>query len=514
VSLAFEALFVGLFLQWREHRTFRSLLLPLVLVVVWINVHVTGVLGVMVALAFFGEAGLDDLLSGRYDRLLTYAGYAVLFVGASYLHHELSSPIPHLLRFDPRWNGVIQEFEVRAFADYELPLRLYWVFAALSLPALFVRRQWAPIVLLLFLGYQGVRMYKFTSHMLVLTMPFVAIGLQYYWDQVRARASEGGARLFAAALAAAAAVVLAFDVYWIYGRPILPLNMSTDARFFPVPLVHYMKDTGARGRVFNHYDFGAYLFFNFDQDIKVFIDQRTNILYPIDVFEEWRRIATVPEAMKSAADKYRFTYVVSRPDQEIVTAPAIESGLFGLEYVDNAGALFVRGRGRFPETERYLFYPRCMDDDAIRKSVAEYATAKRTLPPDSMLTQYLTLLNLYTQTKDKASLFGTLYWTSSSPVARLASELAYRTGQKQAALVYLNAMEFKGVDDQLAIARLLIELGRPDVAASLLESMSSASGLRADQRIEAAKLRGAAKHPDGRPVERARDHCDVLSKIY
>src|SRR6185312_3033693 len=82
------------------------------------------------------------------------------------------------------------------------------------------------------------------------------------------------------------------------GRPILPLNMGTDARFFPVPLVTYMKDTGVRGRVFNHYDFGAYLFFHFDQDIKVFIDQRTNILYPIELFEEWRRIATVPEEMR------------------------------------------------------------------------------------------------------------------------------------------------------------------------------------------------------------------------
>ena len=62
----------------------------------------------------------------------------------------------------------------------------------------------------------------------------------------------------------------------------LGAHARTEDRFFPARLVQHMKDTGVRGRVFNHYDWGAYLFFNFDQDIKVFIDQRTNILYDVN----------------------------------------------------------------------------------------------------------------------------------------------------------------------------------------------------------------------------------------
>jgi hypothetical protein len=276
-----------------------------------------------------------------------------------------------------------------------------------------------------------------------------------------------------------------------------------------------MKDTGVRGRVFNHYDWGAYLFFNFDQDIKVAIDQRANILYDIDTFLEWRRIATVPGEMKKAADKYQFNYVISRPDQFIVSEPAIESGVFGLEYVDSIGALFVRGRGRFPETQRYLYSPRCLDDDAIRKSAAEYAVARATLPDNSIVTQYLLLLQMYTSTRDKASLFHTLYWTSSSTVARLASELAYRSGEKQASLAYLDAMEFKGVDDAIMSAKVLIELGRFDTAEAFLKSPASASTLRDDQKIRISELLRTIKdHGALKTDPAAKDHCAFLAKIY
>jgi hypothetical protein len=533
-SLAFEALFVGLFLGWRNNRTLRQLVLPVVLLVVWINFHVTGVIGVVIAFAFFAEAGVDEILKGRYRRVFIFAGYAALFFFASFLHHELSSPIPHLLRFDPRWAGFIQEFEVRDFADYELPLRMYWVFMVLSLPALFVRRYWSGILLLLVAGYQGVRMYKFTSHMLMLTMPFVALSFQHYWNEIGARGNGRAKRLFAGGVSVAAAVVILFDVYWIYGNPYLPLSLATNDRFFPVGLVKYMKERGVRGRVFNHYDWGAYLFFAFDQDIKVFIDQRTNILYDVDLFLEWLRIATVPDDMKKAAEKYQFNYIVSRPDQLIVSEPAIESGVFGLEYVDNAGALFVKGRGRFPETQRYLYSPRCIDDDAMKKSAAEYAVAMASLPRDSIVTQYLLLLQLYASTKDKASLFKTLQWTSSSTVARLASELAYRSGEKEASLVYLDAMRFKGVDDQITIAKVLIELGRFDTAEAVLESPVKAVGLRDDQKISIAGLLHTIRdHGELRIVDpavyketqsfaddyartkgRPQDHCEFLAKIY
>lgn len=533
-SLAFEALFIGLFLKWRDTRTSRQLVLPLVLLVVWINVHVTGVIGLVIAFAFFAEAGIDDILHGHYRQVLISTGYVALFFFASFLHHELATPIPHLMRFDAQWAGFIQEFEVRDFSAYELPLRIYWVFLVLSLPALWARRYWSGILLVLLAGYQGVRMYKFTSHMLMLTMPFVAISLQYYRNEIDARGNARARRLFAGAVSVTAAVVLLVDVFWIYGRPVLPLNMGTDERFFPVGLVKYMKDTGVRGRVFNHYDWGAFLFFHLDQDIKVAIDQRTNILYDLPTFLEWLRMATDPAEMKKGAEKYQVNYVVARPDQLIVSESAIASGLFGLDYVDNVGALFVRGRGRFPETQRYLYSPRCIDDAAMKNSAAEYAVARATLPANSVMTQYLLLLQVYASATDKASLFKTLSWTSSSTVERLASELAYRSGEKNAALAYLGAMEFKGVDDQIMIAKILIEIERFDTAEVFLEAAAEAPRLRDDQRIAIARLLHTVRdHRELKIVPPAlyadtqnfadeyvrtkgqpQDHCAFLATIY
>src|SRR5262249_34408549 len=155
--------------------------------------------------------------------------------------------------------------------------------------------------------------------------------------------------------------------------------------------------------------------------------------------------------------------------------------------IDNSSALFVKGRGRFPETQRYLYYPRCIDNEAMKKFGAEYAVARATLPKDSILTQYLLLLQLYVSTKDKASLFRT-YWTPSSTVARLASDLAYRSGEKEASLVYLSTMQFRGVDDHIAMAKILIELDRFEAAEAVLASPAKAAALRDDQRITIAEL--------------------------
>jgi len=514
-SLAFEALFVGLFLKWRDNRSPRQLVLPFLLLVVWMNVHTTGVIGVVIAFAFFAEAGLDELLQGRIGRAFVPAGYAALFFAASFLHHELSSPIPLLLHFDSRWTTYIKEFEANDVTRYEVPLRVYWALMALSLPALVVRRYWAGILLVLIAGYQGISLYKFTPHMLMLTMPFVVIGLQYYRNEIGEKGNARARTLFAGAIAVAAAAAILIDAQFVYARPILPLNMGTDDRFFPAGLVKHMRDTGVRGRVFNHYDWGAYLFFNFDQDIKVAIDQRANILYDIDTFLGWRRMATDPEEMKKAAEKYQFNYVVSRPDQSIVSQAAIESGVFGLEYVDSVGALFVRGRGRFPETQRYLYSPRCLDDDAIRRAAAEYAVAKATLPADSILTQYLLLLNMYASTNDKAGLFHTLYWTSSSTVARLASELAYRSGEREASLAYLDTMEFRGADDSIMSAKVLLELQRFDTAEAFLKAPASAPGLRDDQKVRIAELLRAIRDRRQLAIDPAATvHCEFLAKLY
>jgi hypothetical protein len=170
----------------------------------------------------------------------------------------------------------------------------------------------------------------------------------------------------------------------------------------------------------------------------------------------------------------------------------------------------------------------------MKKSAGEYAVALATLPKDSVLTQYLLLLQLYASTKDKGSLFHTLQWTSSSTVARLASELAYRSGEKEASLAYLDAMQFKGVDDRITMAKVLTEIGRFDTAEAVLESLPKAPRLRDDQKIRiAGLLRAIRDHGElklldpavyketqnfaddyARTKGRPQDHCEFLAQIY
>ena len=98
---------------------------------------------------------------------------------------------------------------------------------------------------------------------------------------------------------------------------------------------------------------------------------------------------------------------------------------------------------------------------------------------------------------------------------RLASELAYRSGVKPSALAYLDAMEFKGVDDAIMSAKVLIELGRFDTAEAFLKAPASAPNLRNDQKIRISELlRTIRDRGELKADPAAKDHCDVLAKIY
>ncbi|MBT8353659.1 MAG: hypothetical protein KJO60_03990, partial [Desulfofustis sp.] len=73
---------------------------------------------------------------------------------------------------------------------------------------------------------------------------------------------------------------------------------------FPDQLVQYMKSTDKSGKIFNDYGIGGYLIYELGDESRVYIDGRTNILYPFEHFSRWQEALKSPELLRSEVEEH------------------------------------------------------------------------------------------------------------------------------------------------------------------------------------------------------------------
>jgi hypothetical protein len=462
-SFSLELLTIFILNLWSKERRYQLMAALALLLVFWTNFHLTSLFGFIIVGAFVIEQFVLTLQKKTFADLKFLGVFTALLMGVGFLDHDLTHPFIAQAHLSPLWEKYITEYDVRSFSQFDIVIKISVLLALLSIPALFRLRRCAGLVLISVLGFKLFAMYKLFPHFGVITLPWVAEAFHYYYENAKKKWAPLYCKGFAVLLVAIGLTVFSINIYYVFIKPIHPKNGGLDHNYYPLDTAAYMQQTGIKGRVINQYDLGGFLIFSNAPDISVYIDGRTSILYPIELYERFFEAQTHNEELLKETEKYDVHYLVARSE---LPGELLDTGLatrrFKIDYFGLSTALLTDRDAHFSETSKIFVQPQCFDEKQTQILEKERDMALKILNPITPLSQFLELLHIYTARSNTAELFRTphLEWTSSSYVARLAAELARRNKQPLAQLFYLNSIKKPSASDRVARAALMCDLAK------------------------------------------------------
>ena len=300
------AVFLGLIFaaEAGRHRLLRWL--P-VLMVVWANVHRSGILGIGLGIAVaitWALAGRRDAAKARAARILmtgSAVGLLALLVNSGGFFY-LSSSFDVLSRDTLRrhvaeWQPLTWEL----LLDRHAPL--LFMFAAWCAERGRRRRLDAEFVVVVVVAVLAVRAGRLAPWLAVALVPGVARLAQVGFSRIRPVFAYVGATAFVVALLGGSYLSSFVPAYRVLGP--VPSRV-------PVALADFLAEYPPPGRMWNDLSSGGYLLYRLGPEIQVSLDGRNDTVYSEAFFETAMRAPYHAADFASVAERYEITVVVGR----------------------------------------------------------------------------------------------------------------------------------------------------------------------------------------------------------
>jgi hypothetical protein len=248
---------------------------------------------------------------------------------------------------------------------------------------------------------------------------------------------------------------------------------------FPYHMVAYLESTAKPGRIFNNYEVGGFLIYMLSPDSKVFIDGRTNILYPASHYRSYLRAKRDPGYFQEIAESQDIDYAVLNTSDHSVEV--MQQANWSLDFVDYRYLLFVPESGELQAFGKLWSQPYCWSSEVERKIADELAAFTAEMTNNRPTTPMMQYVWGFLNAQDKAR-FLTEYagsYTFDDAGRRFLAGRALDVGDYDRALSLLEKIESRDSLDDLAT---VIALGRQEQWQRASEAMQFAlNAKRPDQ---------------------------------
>ena len=468
ISYSFSVIAVMLYYRARSGMSVTSMLPIVALMLVWCNYH-SPIFGYIIFFGYFIDIALQQI----HDRAptstwLQWLGWGLAVVAIGFLQPGFTHPLVNLLSFSPEWTFLIEEYQ-SAFM-YRKVAAIYTLIAVafVTLVLLLRSRQFGLLsvcTLLIFFSVDMVRLVAPSGIVILCIFAWMVseIDLGFQLQRLPPSLSHamGGTVIVLFVLSLASAVNLA--------RSYMEENRVSGMNF-PKDVVDYMVDQGISGRIFNAYGAGGYLIYRLSPNSQVYIDGRTNILYPLDHFYRFAEAEKSPDVLRAEIAKYDINLVLLKNNQRNFSLVR-DTGVLELDYVGVKYSLFRRDNPNFPLLGTLLAYPACWNADMSLALEKEQTKAISILPNNYLLLPFIQFVIDYTKTDDKAEFFINLeehgQWTD--PKLRFAAYQALNKNLDSIAFELFAGIKIKEFSDYLGGALAKANLGEWKISEQTLD---------------------------------------------
>jgi hypothetical protein len=483
--ISYSLIVVSVMLYYRARLQMSvSTMWPIVLLVwAWSNYHSA----IFAYVIFFGLF-VDTAVRYLRERVaigwwLQWLGWGLSLLAVGTLKPGFGIPVLGLLvsspdSFSPEWKDLILEYTSLgtrlAGTNFIFALGIYatGLLAAVTIALAFASRYFGMAVVCILLIYFAIDMSR------LVTPNGVAILCFFAWMIKRANSTKLVQYLPSWSMALILVAALGGFGLSMYSVVLLARQFMADNRTFttgfPIDVTDYMIENGISGRIFNEHEHGGYLIYRLAPDSKVYIDGRTNILYPPEHARHFVDAKFDPGVLAREIEKYDIDLALLNNSKRTFTV-AYDTNVLKLDYVGFEHSLFRKDDPNFPVLGMLLARPACWNVDYLPDVLTERDRALQILPQRSLAIEYFKLLVHYATAADQAAFLaeaeGVDQWNDQ--MLRFAGYRALERGLDDKAWELFARLRGPEFADFLAVAVSRAAQGDWGAAESVLDNLTS-----------------------------------------
>lgn len=383
-----------LYLKTSKSFTHRNLAFIAVLQLFWVNYHVA-ILGYVIFFGLFLDKAVDFIT--RKDATtswLRWACWGFIIFAIGFVNPEFEHPLFAILNFANKWTFILENTPTNQFSPNNPLFYVFWLVSCYIAISLVLQRQYGLALVGCIFAFQSWH----SIHVITISGIVVSVLLAASLARVNFaelfKTIKPTIRVLVISLGAAVAVS---GIVNSTSRAML-VNKIDNSRDLPDDIALYLKNKYPQGgNIFNQMRHGGYLLYQLSPEFKIYIDGRTNILYPLE-FAKRNADLHGPGQFTSITDeieRYNIEFAIYPLD--MAWFPLTDkSNAMSVEYISKEFILMSTRANNFPLSSHVMFFPMCWQLANPQQLAAELTRAQQILPGDSGLLPVLkTLVDLY-----------------------------------------------------------------------------------------------------------------------
>lgn len=459
---------LSLYLRARENFVSKELFSIGILMFFWVNYH-TPILGYIIIFGLF----LDRAIHKFFDKNMPYTwkqwflwGSIIFFIG--FLNPKFEHALLAILSLPEEWHLYLSEYAPSyiAYSSNKMVL-LLWAISLCTVYWAIQKKHYGLGFIALILGYYSVSILRLVPvtglinlciFSLFLSQVNYSRLLENTRPSLRIASYCSALYLFIFTLSQTSDHTLErLKAFQNLPQHINAMSQKMDERY-PAQISDYLNSFQDRGNVLNTFNIGGYLLHNLSTHFKVYIDGRTNILYPIEFYKHYLDVIKDINVLEQEVKKYNVKYAVfeNTPKAHLYFN---KTDMLTINFASEKYVMFSDNKDlSFPIASKLTLFPMCWNNNLSKYVQGEISSAKLLLDDKDYTIKFiLKLLDDYLSHENKFQFVDSLrpedYKYDS--VKRLVSHLALGSGNYSAAVQFANTVKIKNESDLLMMSYAL-----------------------------------------------------------
>jgi hypothetical protein len=382
-----------------EKYNYRTIIYSYLLLAFWTNWHSTSVYGYMLTAGFMVDQFFASTKNKSFRGRLLFLDIA-LWVVSGLLNLDFIHPVFPFLTFQAnQWGSYIGELAQTDVSNLPTITMASMVLLTGCVFFYFSKKRYMTTAVVGIFIYQAYKVARMPIIIISLWLPVVTLMMQQLFEMyLRKEIKQSILRFATVGLFVFSISILYVNLNLAQAQKI---SIERNESIYPVQFLTEIKPQLRHGNIFNEYSLGSFIPFYFP-DLKIYIDGRTNILYPISHMEEYSRSAHDLNSFFELLKKYRIDYLIApQSGMSSIDQFALKSRQFSVINFNNAFIYFGRGPNYLNAATLLLDRPWCLSEvtaEYIRKDLDKL---EGILDKDNKLSDIYRLLLKYKTEKPK-----------------------------------------------------------------------------------------------------------------
>jgi len=456
---------LSLYLKARENFTPRELISISLLILFWVNYH-TPIIGYIIIFGLFLDRAIHKLVSGDTHYTWTHWFlWGALIFSIGFINPTHSHVLIQILSLSSEWYQYLSEYmPAHIMYSTNTMVTLLWLTSFWVIIWGIIKKHYGLAFVAAVLSYYSWSILRLVPAASLINFCILA----YFLSQAES------ARFFLNTKPVIRIIIITFSLslciftlsqledrtlYRLkaignYSQHVQDMLQITEKRF-PVQVSNYLASFQDSGNILNTFNMGGYLIYTLPPGFKVFIDGRTNILYPVEFYRHYLNVISDIDTLEQDIKKYNIQYAIFK-NSEKAQRYFSKTDTLTINFADENYVLFSRDNDiAFPIASKVTLFPMCWNESSSEEIAAENIIAKSLFQDKEYTIKYiLKLLSDYLSHKNKHQFIQSLKPDSFSydSTKRLAAYLAIKSGNYKKARDFFISIKKRRRDDLLMMS--------------------------------------------------------------